>query len=204
MEEELKRITSKIMDEAKAKNDEIISQGNRDADSIIDEAKARSRAATNRIINEAQRDSEQVHKRLIADATIQARKKKLDSREEIISNAFNKGEKKLKEVSKSNKYPSIIDKLLLEACEEIKSDNIEVIVRKDDGKSVQTRFSTIEKSLKAKGINSKLSLSKETTNELGIIARSTDGKVEVSNTFSSRLERIKPTLRLKVAKILFK
>ncbi|MFQ5815994.1 MAG: V-type ATP synthase subunit E [Candidatus Hydrothermarchaeaceae archaeon] len=204
MEEELKRITSKILDEARAKGDEIISQGARDAKNIVEEAQVRSRAAAERLIKEAERDAEQGKKRLVADAILKARKKKLDAREDIIGEAFSRAEENLLKIAGSPKYPSILENLITEACTEIGDGGVEVIVRKKDAKNIEKRFSNLEKVLKEKGINVKLSLSKETTNELGVIARISEGRVEVSNTLNSRLERIKPTLRLEVAKILFK
>ncbi len=204
MENELKKITSKIMDEAKAKGDEIIGQGKRDAQSILDEAQVRSKAAEERILKEAERDAEQGRKRQVADATIKARKGKLGAREDIIDEAFRRSDKRLSEIANSSKYPAILENLVKEACIEIGDGEIEVIVRKEDAKTIEKRLSNLEKSLKSKDINAKLSLSKETINELGVITRSRDGMVGVSNTLGSRLERMRPALRLEVSKILFK
>ncbi len=204
MEQELSRITSKILDEAKSKSDEIVKQGKGDAKSITDEAKVRSKGTADRIIKEAEREAEQVKKRQVADATIQARKKKLGAREDLINKTFSGAEKKLDDLSKSSKYPSILERLLSEACAEIGKGNIEVIVRKEDAKTISEKFKNLEKTLKDKGTNVKLSLSKESTSSLGVIARSVDGNVVVSNTLESRLSRIRPTIRLEVAKILFK
>ncbi len=204
MEDELERITSKIMDEAKAKGDEIIGQGKRDAKSILDEAQVRSKAAQERILKEAERDAGQGRKRQVADATIKARKGKLGAREDIIDEAFRRSDKKLSEIANSSKYPAILENLVKEACIEIGDGEIEVIVRKEDAKIIEKRLSSLEKSLKSKDINAKLSLSKETINELGVITRSRDGMVGVSNTLGSRLERMRPALRLEVSKILFK
>jgi len=204
VEEELGRITSKIMDEAKAKSDEIIGQGKKDAKNILDEAQLRSKAAEQRIIKEAERDAEQKKKRQIADATIKARKRKLEAREEIINEAFGRANKKLQELSKSTKYPTILESLAKEACLEVGGGNIEIIVRKQDAQVIEKKFSNLEKALKNHDINAKLSLSNDNTNELGVIARSKEGNVEVSNTLSSRMARMKPSLRQEVSKLLFK
>lgn len=202
MEQEVEKITSKILEEAKAKGAEIINQGKRDAEAIVEEAKVRSKAAEDRILKEGARDAEQRKKRLVADATIKARKKKLDAREDIINEAFRRAEINLANIANSSKYPSILENLALEACLGVGDGDIEIITRKEDAKILEEKFPKLEKALKEKGINVRLSLSKESTNELGVIARSGDGRVEVSNTLESRLERIKPSLRLEVAKIL--
>jgi V/A-type H+-transporting ATPase subunit E len=202
VEQEVEKITSKILEEAKAKGAEIINQGKRDAEAIVEEAKVRSKAAEDRILKEGARDAEQRKKRLVADATIKARKKKLDAREDIINEAFRRAEINLANIANSSKYPSILENLALEACLGVGDGDIEIITRKEDAKILEEKFPKLEKALKEKGINVRLSLSKESTNELGVIARSGDGRVEVSNTLESRLERIKPSLRLEVAKIL--
>ncbi len=204
MEEELKKITSKILEEARAKANEIVTQGKRDGKSIEEEAFVRSRAAEERITKDAERHAEQEKKKLIADATIRARKKKLDAREEVINEAFQKAEKNLLEVANSPKYQTILEGLIKEACAEMGSGDVELLVRQEDAKSVEMVLPGIVKALGGKGINVKLSLSKETINGVGVIARSRERRIEVSNTLNSRLERTKPVLRVEVAKILFK
>lgn len=204
VEEELKRITSKILDEARAKGNEIINQGKRDAKSIEEEAFVRSKAAEDRIVRDAERHAEQEKKKIIADATIRARKRKLDAREEVIDKGFQRAQKTLQEAANSQKYSSILNGLIREACAEMGGGDIEVLARKEDAKTVEKILPGLEKVLKEGKINVQLSLSNETINELGVIVRSRNGKVEVSNTLNSRLERLKPTLRVEVAKILFK
>ncbi len=204
MEEELKKITSKILADAKAKGDEIIAQGEEEAGGIEEEVRGRAKATEGRILREAERKGEQERKRLIASSIIKTRRGKLDAREGMINEVFRRAEAALEGMVKSPGYGDILEGLVIEACMEIVRGDMEILVRAEDEDMVRKRLGKISKAIKeGAGVNAKLSISPERIREPGAVVRSVDGTVEVSNTLAARLERMRPSLRLEVAKILF-
>ncbi|MEE8167555.1 MAG: V-type ATP synthase subunit E family protein [Candidatus Hydrothermarchaeales archaeon] len=203
MEAELQKITSRILAEAKEKEDAIVSQGTEEAKNIESEARARAKTVKEGIIKEAERKAEQERRRIIAEATINARKKTLNAREEIINRAFHIAEGELQKLVASPDYGDVLVKLIVEACIEIDGGEIAVLVREEDKTIVEKRLDNISKTLKGKGVDAKLSIADARINGPGAVVRTMKGGVEVSNLLETRLERMKPSLRLNAANILF-
>lgn len=198
--EKVGKIIARIEEDARAEVERILSEAKAQAEEIRSEAEAKAKTEKAEIISRGKREAEQERARIIANAKLRARKALLDAKEEVIKEAFSRAEKALEEVTKEERYPGILKKLILEATESIGGD-VEILARKEDRKILNRSF-LAEVSREAKV---KVALAKDTISSIGgVVVRGKDGRAEVDNTFETRLERVSSELRSSVAKVLFK
>jgi V/A-type H+-transporting ATPase subunit E len=203
VDENVEKIISKITESAKAQADEIMAEGKNKAGKIIEDAKVRASDIRKNIKNEGKRKAEQEKKRIIADGTIKAKRKKLDAKEEVISKAFEMARAELDKVDK-DKYEAFLVDIAKESCIDIGGGNIEILLRPEDKGILEPELGGISKEVSgATGKETSISISNDTIDEPGLVVRTDNGRVEVSNTFKSRMERMRSELRTEVAKVLF-
>jgi V/A-type H+-transporting ATPase subunit E len=146
-----------------------------------------------------ERDAEREKQRIVANAKLQARKLKLDAKEDVIKEAFKTAEDKLKEIGSTAQYSSVLAALIKEAHTVVRGD-IEVIARKDDSKVLTTGYL---KKLSA-DTKSHIELASSSIDTIGgVIVKAKDGKTEVNNTVEMRMERMRGDIRPEVASALF-
>lgn len=197
--ENIDKITKKISEKSDAEADEILKEARVRADEIISEAQKKASEIKMEIVEKGERDSERERQRIIANAKLQSRKARLEAKEDVIREAFERAEGELKKVTRSNKYPSVLASLIKEAQGVIGGD-VEVLVRKDDlGILTKEYLNKLSDDTK-----SRVELSQDYIDTVGgAMVRSKDGKVEVNNTIEMRRERMRGELRPKVAQTLF-
>lgn len=197
-EEQVEKIVNKINQDARSEASKIVGEAEEEAEKKKNEAESKSEEIYQEIIERYKREAGQEKQRIVANAKLQKRKEILDAREEVIQESFQKAREKLENLP-SKEYKKILENLILEAMEAIDGD-AEVMVRKEDGKAVNKNF--LQKLSKEAGHN--IEKSKENISAVGgVVVRSKDGKIEVDNTFDTRLERYRGEMRREVAKILF-
>lgn len=203
MDENVEKIISKITESAKASADEVIAEGKEKADKILADAGARADEIKANIIKEGQRQSEQEKKRIIADAKIKAKRVKLDAREEVIKEAFAQAMEELNDVDKA-KYEAFLVSTAKQSSIDIGGGDVELLVRTEDKAILEPKLAEMSKDVTvAIGLETSVSVAGDTINQPGVVARADGGRVEVSNTFESRTERMRSGLRTEVAKVLF-
>jgi len=203
VEENVEKIISKIMDSAKAQADEITAEAKDKANKIIEDANARAAEIRKNIEADGNRKAEQEKKRIIADATIKAKRKKLDAKEEVIARAFEMAWAELEKVDK-DKYETFLVKTAKDSCVDLGGGQIEILVRPEDKGVLEGKLGEISREVaSATGKDTTITLSSETIDEPGLVAKTDNGRVEVSNTFKARMDRMRSDLRTQVAKVLF-
>ncbi len=196
--EQVEKIVKKINEDAEAEASKILQDARAQAEEVKKEAEAEADEIYKEIISRYEREAEQEKQRIVANAKLKARKAVLDAREEVIKAAFAEAERKLKELPKKE-YKEILEKLILEAVEAIGGDEV-VLTRKEDSRTIS---STLLKKL-SEETGFEITKAKEHITAIGgVVVRSSDGKIEVDNTFETRLERFKDDLRRDVAEVLF-
>lgn len=194
------KIISKIIEDSDREAEEILEKGREKANAILAEAKSQAKIAEDELLQKGNRDAELIKQRIIANAKLQVKKHRLDTKEEVIQQAFSEAEKKLMTVASSKDYSLILRSLISEGVKTLGAKDVEVVVRKEDMKLADKAFLS--------GLNEELgihvSLSSNSIESLGgAVIRAKDGKVEVNNTFETRLLRMRDDLRNRAAKILF-
>jgi V/A-type H+-transporting ATPase subunit E len=131
---------------------------------------------------------------IVYSASLKAKNELIKAQEETVDEAFRMAEQRLAELHKDEGYPRILEILLDEALEYFDGEVI-LGVRPGDRALVEKMmaerrrpYRVSESPLEASG---------------GLVARSPEGKVDVSNTFESRLDRARDKLRLAISNALF-
>jgi vacuolar-type H+-ATPase subunit E/Vma4 len=114
-----------------------------------------------------------------------------------------RAKEKLEKLPQDKNYPNILSQLAIDTCIQMGGGELEIIVRKEDEKSILKSLKNIESDVKK--ITGEKTTIKISTQKIspGVIVRRGDGKVEIDSTFQTRLELLRSELRLKVAGELF-
>jgi V/A-type H+-transporting ATPase subunit E len=203
MVDNVDKITSKILEDAERKSEDIIEQAGSEAREKLDASKRKGEATKNRLVDEAEKAAEQTKKKITAESKIKARTILLESKEKLIQEAFAKAREELESLPNQKSYPDKLEKLAVDTCIQLGGGELELVVRKMDEKIVNAALNKIEKEVKAvTGEVAKISISTADIGP-GVIIQRADGKVGIDSTFQTRLELLRPGLRLKVAEALF-
>jgi len=181
--EDSEKEVERIIGEAKKKSEEIIKKSEKDGKKRYEE-----------LIIQGKKNAELEKQRIIANARLQAKKLILETKESIIEKTFSLAEKKLRDIVSSDEYESILRKLIEEAISSIPDKQLQILCDERDRellRKIIKEFPGVE-------------LSEENISTIGgIIVKSKDGRIQVDNTFETRIERMRNDLRVKVARILF-
>ncbi len=163
-------------------------------------AKEEADQAYSVILSEAKAKAE-AEKRKIASVTeVDARNRLLQTKEELVDEAFQQAFEKLKVFTKTPKYHSYLVKSIEEIAKKIEQNSLVVTVNSKD-----KEWLTVD-TLKAvsKKIGVEFQISPQTEEFIGgCKVQSADGKIIFDGTLDNRLAELKPELRVQVAKQLF-
>ncbi len=197
------KIVSSIMSDAQIKADSILAEAEKEKQSILSEGEAQSVIEKEKILENAEKTAKMRYQQVISEAKMNSRRMELEAREEIIEEAFEKAEEKLKEIASSDasEYKASLEKVIIEAGTEIGGGDLVILVKDTDVTKIKGSLPTLEKSISENTSNpTKL----EITTIGGAIVKTTNGEIEVNNTIEARMLRFKKSLRSEVAGILFK
>jgi len=192
----ISNLTSKILEEAEAKKEVIISEAEKEKDKILTKKKEEAKAAEKIIIEKAEIEAVSRKERIISSAKLEARNEKLKAKQEVISEIFeisienlcNISEKEFKEFVRL----TILNSNIVGEQKLILNDTSKKII---DGNFLLE----INKELKSKAT---VTLSEETRNFKGGFVLEKDG-IEINNTFEALVNSLKDDLNQEVARVLF-
>lgn len=198
-EESAGKIIERIKEDADKEAEAILVEARKEAEAILEEARRKAEQRKRDIIAKGEKEAELLRQRIVANAKLKARKSGLDAKEELISAVFKEAEKELSRVASTREYKNILSGLIKEGVTSVGED-AEVIGREEDEGLLQAGI--LRDLGKELGIN--ITLSPEKIDSIGgVIVRSKSGRVEVNNTFETRMQRMQDALRSRIAKILF-
>lgn len=194
----LERTINKVLSQAEA---DLISQ----IDSAFQESLANLEASRtkleseyNRIIENAQKQSENLKRQIVGSSRLTARNRQLLIIENAVNSAFEKAKEELKSVNKDESYRNLIYKMIEDGISAIESDEIIVECNKNDAELVKKIITEISKKSRVK-----IKLSEQYLDSLGgIRIKTSDGSMTFDNTLESRIERLKPLIRKNIAQML--
>lgn len=143
-------------------------------------------------------------KKVLAAAEMQARRKLLEKKEELVSRIFTEAESKLEKLRGSEVYMDTISKLIEEGVAGINGDVIVEFGEEDKGIFTPEAMSSMESRV-AKSLGRDLQLEFRCVGNnvsAGVVIRSRDGRIVIDNSFAGRLKRLKEELRGKVSEML--
>ena len=199
------KIVESIMSEAQEKADVIIQDANAEVSAIQAKAEKTAEAEKTKILENGKKQSDMRYQQIISEAKMNARRAELGAKEDVIEAAFNQaiGELKIKASSGDEEYKDSLSKMIMEATNEIGSNDLILQLNEADTQKFKDDLSSQgSDSFEIEGI--KFTLGEPIDAIGGAILKTANGDIEVNNTIEARLERFKSILRSEVAEILFK
>ena len=199
------KIVESIMSVAQEKADGIIQDANAEVSQINAKAEKTAEAEKTKILENGKKQSDMRYQQIISEAKMNARRAELGAKEDVIEAAFNQaiGELKIKASSGDEEYKDSLSKMIMEATNEIGSNDLILQLNEADTQKFKDDLSSQgSDSFEIEGI--KFTLGEPIDAIGGAILKTANGDIEVNNTIEARLERFKSILRSEVAEILFK
>lgn len=206
--ESLNLITEKIFQEAKKRAEEVIKEAQEHLNRKVEEQRRLGIIKANEeaqyLLKKIEAEAENEKQQKIGEAKIKANLIILSKKEQIINAVLDEVKRRLKILTRSEDYISILEKLILNAGIILGGGELEVQLNAHDSK-LPLDFNRIAVEIgKKTGIETKLKLSEEKIEVIGgAIVKTNNGKIIVDNTFDDIINRQERILRLKIAKILF-
>ena len=196
------KIVSSIMSEAQGKADVIIQDANAEVSQIQATAEKTAEAEKTKILENGKKQSEMRYQQIISEAKMNARRAKLDAKEDVIDAAFNQaiGELKERAAEGNDDYKDSLSKMIKEAADEIGGNDLIIQLNEADTDKIKQDLSS--DTFELEGIKFQIGEPIKTIG--GAVLKTSNGDIEVNNTIEARLERYKSILRSEVADVLFK
>jgi V/A-type H+/Na+-transporting ATPase subunit E len=205
----------KIISHIKANVDREISgmlqEAHAEAESIKKAARQKAEAEAQKILSQGERAAALEGQRIIAEKRLEVRRRKMDAQEEAIAASFEAATMFLEELVEKGEqdhlvYKDILFNLVASACEIVAGEKVELALNKrDSGRFDEKMMGELSGFVKKKtGRDISLCLANTTIQCLGgVIVRDLEKQLEVDNTLEAKLDRLRESIRVDVAKMLF-
>ncbi len=191
-------ILKRIREDAHKESGQVRKEAEEEAGRILEEAQKEAVSVKEKILRDAQVSLRDEKRRILVIAGLEARKKVLEKKQDLIEETFLKALNHLRHLS-DEEYLQAVKKMLLETVE---SGEEEVIVSPGEKRITSAFLNEVNEELDAKGRQGKLKLSPERREfKGGFVLR--EGRKEVNNTFDSLFKERREDLETEVAGILF-
>jgi vacuolar-type H+-ATPase subunit E/Vma4 len=197
-------LKSKILQQAREQAAETLDRAKRVSERDMVYARQEAEEIRSQQRARIQPTVEMEKRKTIAAAEMEARRRLLEKKEELVSRIFAEAEKKLNELQGSEAYMSVVFKLIEEGIASIGKDVIIEFGEEDKSAFTPEAMSWIESRVK-KSLGEDFHLRFRCLGDkisAGVIVRSRDGRAIIDNSFSGRLKRLREELRGKVSEML--
>ncbi len=187
----VEKIIERIENDAQRKADNILAREEDKAEELKEEIKREKERKLDEIRKKKERDIKTMKNRILSQAKLEARKKKLNIREEMMEKVFDKAKTKIK-----NTDPSEYKEYLKDAVEksvDVLGKDITIYCNKKSKDIVKDIVDNIDSSINLD----------DSLDSIGGIKASSEKGAEIDLTFEANLERIKKDLRKEISDILF-
>ena len=205
-----KKIIEKIVQMAEEESQKITSEAQKRAGEIQKEAELNATAEAQDIVEFGTQEAKREKQRIIADARLKAKRKKMSMQEQLMQESFEQATKYLQMLVEKGedaeyKYTAIIANFITEAAEIIGDQSLLLTFNDKDQKRFQPLLNQISEKV-SQNLGKKVSLSideKSLPTLGGVNVRSMESAVGVDNTIESRMSRFNDQLKAEVTRILF-
>ncbi len=196
-------IIQEINREAEQKIQYILSEAREEAEKLKEEARKRAEARAEWILRKAKTQAEIEKQRIIANAKLEVRKRKLAVQEEYIRRVIEELKNRLANLPDEEYFPILVE-LTAKAVDELGTDSVVLRSNERTLKLIVERLSDFKEKLAGRlGKQVEVTIGEPVQTIGGVIVESPDGSVRVDNTFEARIERFESELRAAIAKTLF-
>jgi V/A-type H+-transporting ATPase subunit E len=195
----IKNLTEKILEEAKHKEKEIAAYAESEKEKILSSKIKEAEDEKRLILLKAEEEAKTKKERIISSTTLKVRNEKLEIKQKLISEVFEKALEELCSMN-SSKLKNFIKHTILDL--DIEGD--ETIILNEDGKSkVDDKFiEDLNFIFLARNKKGELKVREENGNFKGGFIVEKNG-VEINSTFESLMDSMKDELEYEVSKALF-
>ena len=195
----IKNLTEKILEEAKHKEKEIAAYAEGEKEKILSSKIKEAEDEKRLILLKAEEEAKTKKERIISSTTLKVRNEKLEIKQKLISEVFDKALEELCSMN-SSKLKNFIKHTILDL--DIEGD--ETIILNEDGKSkIDDKFiEDLNFIFLARNKKGELKVREENGNFKGGFIVEKNG-VEINNTFESLMDSMKDELEYEVSKALF-
>jgi len=196
----LSAIANEVLGDVQKEAEAIILAAENEGKETLKAAKEQADQSYIAMISQSTEKTE-AEKRKIASVTdMEMRNRLSHAKEDLIDLAFEKAVSKLKDFTKTESYHNYLLKLIEEGARKVGQKNLAVQVNAVDKTWLTQGFLN----RLSKKLGCELKLSNHTINCIGGCKIQTiDGRISYDSTLDNRMQELKPTLRVEVAKILF-
>jgi V/A-type H+/Na+-transporting ATPase subunit E len=192
-----------IAQQSKAEAQTFIDQAEKEKAEVLSGARAEAEKARSETLRKVQTQADAVRKRILSGVHLETKNQDLRAREEAVRKMFALVRDKLDAYRKSGEYGTFLRKLVVEGA--LALDATDIVVAAGDAEKqllAKEAMAAAAAELEKSGRRVKLSLSKETLAEGGVMLTSADGRTRFDNTFSARMKRYQDAMRMAAAKAL--
>lgn len=195
----IKNLTEKILEEAKHKEKEIAAYAEGEKEKILSSKIKEADDEKKLILLKAEEEAKTKKERIISSTTLKVRNEKLEIKQKLISEVFDKALEELCSMN-SSKLKNFIKHTILD----LDIDGDETIILNEDGKSkIDDKFvEDLNFIFLARNKKGELKVREESGNFKGGFIVEKNG-VEINNTFESLMDSMKDELEYEVSKALF-
>ncbi|MGE5588156.1 MAG: V-type ATP synthase subunit E [Clostridia bacterium] len=195
----LEKMREKILEDAKARADEIVNAATAEAQAIVAGARAEAARKRDEVLARGNEKADEERRRALTLAELDARKQLLATKAALVDEVFQEARRRLTSLE-PERYRAYLKQAILEAVE---SGEEEVVVSaRDLGTIGPGVVSEVNAELAKQGRKAALRLSSAPGEfDGGFVLRT--GRTEVNSTFDAILAREREALVVEVAKVLF-
>jgi len=198
VEERMQLLSRAVLSEAQAEAAQVLEVAQARADAIRERAREQAQAEREEILERARRDAERVRGGCVASAQLEARRLRLERREQVLDRVFETVRQRLPNVQGWTDYDQIVRDLTREAVRHLSADAVRI--RADERAREVLADSTLFELSEELGV--RLRLEKLDDGRIGIVAETMDGHRRYDNTLQARLDRWRDALRAPVYRLL--
>ncbi|RLF80040.1 V-type ATP synthase subunit E [Thermococci archaeon] len=196
-------IIEEINKEAEQKIKYILEEAEQKAEEIKQEAEKKARIKADWIIRKAQTQAELEKQRIIANAKLEVRRRKLALQEELINEVIGTIKDRLLSIPEAE-YMEVLKDLITSGIQELGEEKVVLSSNGETLSLLKAHLKEMEKSVNEKlGKDVVISLGEPIETIGGVIVQNLEKTIRIDNTFEARMERLQSDLRAKIAKILF-
>ncbi|MGA3290722.1 MAG: V-type ATP synthase subunit E [Candidatus Bathyarchaeia archaeon] len=197
----LSAIANEVLGDVQKESEAIILFAENQAKETLKAGKERAVQNYQTLMNQATAKAEGERRKIVSLTEVEMRNRLLQAKEGLVDTTFYKALVKLKDFVTTKEYHGYLLNLIKKAAGRIAQKNLVIRVNaKDKGWLTQDMLNRLSMKL-----HYEIKLSEQTEDFIGGCKIETlDGKITYDSTIDNRLKELKPTLRVEVAKILFK
>jgi vacuolar-type H+-ATPase subunit E/Vma4 len=193
-------IANEVVGDVQKEAEALISAAEREAKETLRLAKEQADQSYQEILNKAAVKAEAEKRKMASVTEVEMRNRLLQTKEDLVDAAFEKAYKKLAEFVESKQYPEYLFNLVSSVAQKLGQQDLVVEVNAKDQELLTPE---VLKRLSKKS-HTELRLSNTTDDYLGgCKIHTVDDKIFYDATLDNRLQELKSSLRVEVAKKLF-